>query len=362
VQRVTPPRRVLFLALGRRGAVPKLALEIARALRDVPELTGLVAVPRGGEATEAIEATGKAIVFDMFASGAGALRLDRVLALRRRLSTLIREERIDTVVTVMPHVWTPLLAGAVRRARAHYVVIVHDARKHPGDRTGLVTDWLLRDARQADEVVTLSAHVAHTLLARGLVPETKVRTLFLPTLGYGAASRRTDRPFGVIFFGRILAYKGLDLLVEAAEILRGRGVAVRLGVAGEGDIGPLRARLEALGAEIENRWIGEDEVGPILARYDAMALPYVEASQSGVAAAALGAGLPMVATPVGGLREQVEDGRTGLLASRVDAAAFADALERLVREPDLVGRLREGSAEAATHLSMGAFLRTLLRL
>ena len=76
----------------------------------------------------------------------------------------------------MPHVWTPLLSRR-RLPGVRYVVIVHDADAHPGDRTGLVNRWLLRDAARADLVVTLSAHVARQLAERGFPEPTHPRPL-----------------------------------------------------------------------------------------------------------------------------------------------------------------------------------------
>ena len=72
-----------------------------------------------------------------------------------------------------------------------YVVVVHDAAAHPGDVTGIVNRWLLRDAARADLVVTLSAHVARQLAERGF-PAERIRILFHPILGASATgSRRT---------------------------------------------------------------------------------------------------------------------------------------------------------------------------
>ena len=99
-------------------------------------------------------------------------------------------------------------------------------------------------------------------------------------------------------------------------MLRREGLRFHIAVIGEGDLGPLRARLEARGAEIDKRWIGHSEVPGIMARADAVVLPSIEASQSGVAATALGHGVPVIATPAGGVVEQVRDGETGLLGSQ----------------------------------------------
>ena len=204
--------------------------------------------------------------------------------------------------------------------------------------TGLVNRWLLRDAARADLVVTLSAHVARQLAERGF-PAERIRVLFHPVLGQAGVARKADGEVpsreapSFLFFGRIMAYKGLPLFVEACEMLRREGLRFGIAVIGEGDLGPLRPRLEALAAEIDNRWIGHDEVAGIMARFDAVVLPNVEASQSGVAATALGHGVPVIATPAGGVVEQVKDGETGLIAGSISAEALAEAMRRFIVDP-----------------------------
>jgi glycosyltransferase involved in cell wall biosynthesis len=135
--------------------------------------------------------------------------------------------------------------------------------------------------------------------------------------------------------GRILPYKGLSLFLDAVNTLRAKGLNVQIGVFGDGELGESADRLSMLGAEVVNRWLDASEIAATLARYDVMVVSHTEASQSGVIAMALGFGLPVVATPVGGLVEQIIDGRTGVLARRVDATALAEAIQRLVLDQEL---------------------------
>lgn len=355
--------RILFAYWGRRGALARMALDLAETLVATGSASAL-SISRENELFDAVAATGAALVpVATYGHGIGALtRPDRLVALRRDVGAAVERDGFDAVVTLMSHVWSPLVAPRIRRAGARYGVVVHDAEPHPGDRTGLATNWLLRDARAADRIIALSEHVARRLDERlGLGPE-RVTTLFLPEMSYGdrAAAAGPHRPMRFLFLGRIMPYKGLPLLVKAAEMLAARGRLVALGVAGEGEIAPgLRARLDRLGAEVINRWLGHDEIPAILERYDAMALSYVEASQSGVASVAIGHGMPMVATPVGGLAEQVADGRTGLLARAVTAEAFADALEALAGDEALYRRLQAGLAEAREAISMRRFVERI---
>jgi glycosyltransferase involved in cell wall biosynthesis len=284
--------------------------------------------------------------FPTFSSAAGALT--GIPRFRRDAGALVenlRREGFGAVVVMMPHLWTPLLAPIVRRAGLRHLVVVHDAVAHPGDRTGIATRWLLREARAADVVVTLSDAVAAQLAASGQVRRDHIVVEPHPLLAYPRVARLPRaQPLRVLFLGRIMAYKGLPLLVDAIALLRERGVAVELGVVGEGDLNGLAPRLAALGATIENRWIDHAEVGGVLARYDVVALPYVEASQSGVALTAFGGGMPVVATPVGGLRKQIRDGVDGLIAKEATPSAFADSLARVATDPVLLSRLTAGAS------------------
>jgi glycosyltransferase involved in cell wall biosynthesis len=189
-------------------------------------------------------------------------------------------------------------------------------------------------------------------------------SLFHPDLSFGGAlSNRElipDRPLRVLFFGRVMPYKGLSLLTEAVELCRRDGINVKLGVYGDGDLSNERNRLATLGADVENRWIDEAEIPAILARYDVVALSHIEASQSGVAATAFGNFMPVIGMPIGGLPEQVVDGRTGVLARRVAARSFADAIHRLATDPALYARISSNLTATSQDRSMERFVAEIV--
>jgi glycosyltransferase involved in cell wall biosynthesis len=86
------------------------------------------------------------------------------------------------------------------------------------------------------------------------------------------------------------------------------------------------------GVEIDRRWIAETELPDLLAWSDALVLPYREASQSGVAAAALAQGRYVLATNVGGLAEQLA-GKAGVTLCPASADAIATGLATLFTQP-----------------------------
>ncbi|WP_342359616.1 glycosyltransferase family 4 protein [Terrarubrum flagellatum] len=355
----------MLLYWGRRGPITDLALSLARAASESRNQQVTISISRQNESLDAFaKIDGRLFPVATFASGLGAVTSAwRIPGLRRSLARYIREQQIESVVTLMPHIWGPFIAPVVRYAGAQYATIVHDADAHPGDATGLVTRWLLRDAEEADPVITLSRNVRSRLVAAHPRLAPRIETLFHPDLDFNGPTHmpapKPGEPFRLLFLGRILPYKGLPLLVEAVERLREEGLTIQLGVHGEGPIGPLHARLVALNAEVRNRWLTRAEIAETLSRYHAVALSHVEASQSGVAMAALGGGLPVVATPVGGLPEQIEPGVTGVLAEAATPEAFAAALKKLALDLDSYARMRTAIVSLRAERSPARFLAEL---
>ncbi len=354
------PHRLLVWHWGRRGGGPRYTLEMARALAARGDVELHLSYSRQSELAAEMDELARGLgrpglVIDTYtgvvSAAAATLRLG---GLRRRFAAYLAAHRIDTVFCTMGHVWNAAVSPVIRRAGAGYVLILHDARPHPGEESW-VLEWLARrDVARAERVVVLSQHVRALAMARfGLPPE---RLVILPHAamafpGLRPAERQAPqgRPWRLVFFGRILAYKGFDLLLDTYARLRAQfGAGVELHVAGYGDTAPFAAQLAALpGVTLDNRWIAEDEIGPILNAADLLLLPYREASQSGVAPGAAMAGLPAVATPVGGLAEQVIDGRTGRIAASVDADALAAAAASLMTDAALYRRCSAGALQFA---------------
>lgn len=358
-----PQRRVLFTFWGRRGAISQFALDAARTLIDRTDIAATFCISRQNEAFRDFQALGIPLLpIDTFSRGSGALLdLWRVPRLRRYLAEYVRRERIMAAIEFMPHVWSPLLTPAIQAQGAKYATIIHDASMHPGDMTGLVKPLLDLPLRTADRIFTLSETVAQKLLITKRVPRERLTVLFHPDFAYGERSRKGTlptpaKPFKALFLGRIMPYKGLPLFLDAVERLKKQGFLIEPHIYGEGSLDVSSSRLAGLGAKVVNRWLAADEIAAALADAHAVILSHVEASQSGVAAAAFGAGVPVVATPVGGLVEQVRDGETGVMASEVNAASLADALARLINDPilyqSIVARLQVDSEER----SMSRFL------
>lgn len=358
--------KVMFLYWGRRGGMIQFTSQLMKSALADPSIKPILSISRQNEAFESFQSFAPSLYpVDTFTHSIGAITASwRLPGLISSLIETLRKQEVQAVVNLMPHVWSPFIANSIRAKGILFATIIHDVMPHPGDPTAIVNRHLLSEATRADRVITLSSSVYKQLMASKYIQKKDVITLYHPDLLYGvqagAQQRDARAPLRLLFLGRILPYKGLGLFTEALEILRDRGVDVRIGVFGEGSIELYRERLRALGAEIVNHWLSTDEIACALSRYDAIALSHTESSQSAVAAAAFGAGLPVIATPVGGLVEQVETGRTGVLAKAATPAAFADAIAMMAENNKLYEQCRNYLQQAADTRSMDRFVSDLV--
>src|SRR5262245_47841235 len=189
VQGRRPPKRghLIFLYLGRRG-LSRFALELAQAVAEMPDFRATFCISRQNEIYREFARAGcRLLPADTFETAGGAISKGyRARTLYRNVLGELRQQRSAGVVTLMPHIWTPLVAPSIRRHGFRYLTIIHDARRHPGDPTGLINGWALRDTLSADPVVTLSRTVTEQLSATGTVPRDRLATLFHPDLKFDA--------------------------------------------------------------------------------------------------------------------------------------------------------------------------------
>ena len=181
-----------------------------------------------------------------------------------------------------------------------------------------------------DSFITHSDQDRERLLAA--FPRKNIRVAMLPMHDeFSGQSTRERNGRTILFFGLVRKYKGLDVLLRAMPKVLAQ-IECRLLVVGEfyDSIDKYRriirdCRIEPY-VEIDNRYVPNEEVGEIFNRADVLVLPYVEASQSGVARIARRNALPIIASRAGGLPQAVDGGKSGLLFPPGDADALADRL------------------------------------
>jgi glycosyltransferase involved in cell wall biosynthesis len=210
--------------------------------------------------------------------------------------------------------------------------------------------------RRFDSVVAVSDSVRRFLLRRyGLSPDRVV------TIRNGWSGkplpRKTTRPLKtkiLICIANFREEKGHSVLLEAFARLQSVPFASRLVLLGDG---PLRVRLEeqvkrlSLSGKVDLAGVVAD-IWPHLAAADILVLPSLSEPLGMVVLEAMAAGLPVVATDVGGVPELVEDGVTGRLVPVEDPVEMANVLAKLLSDQDRLLRMGASARVAAKSFKM----------
>ena len=252
----------------------------------------------------------------------------------RRMAELCRRERPDVLHTHMSraHFFGVLLrrpAGVPCVATAHNQKLQLHWRAH--DAVIAVSEATARFQRLFNFVPAARLHVVHGFVEPpSRLPDESERETLRGRLGIGPGERVVGTA------ARLVPAKGVSDLLRAVALLR-RRVPVALVVAGSGEKAfEERLRTEALRLEVPVRWLGFcDDLPQLLPALDVFATASRREALGMAALEAMAAGVPVVATRVGGLPEVVEEGGTGLLVPRRDAAAFAAALGKVLLDEGL---------------------------
>lgn len=262
----------------------------------------------------------------------------------RRVAKEIVDER-DVDVLYLPF-WHSALSPALsslalrvkkRSPRTTIIGIIHNSGSHDGsfaDKS--LSRYFLKSL---DSCVTLSEIV--TSRVKKLVPDLKCMTLFHPLYDHypsKVSKEYAAKKLGlnpelptVLFFGLIRPYKGLDILIEAVSHVKADAQYLIAGECYE-DWSKYSKQIENSGKsnrfKVISKFIPNDELAVIFSASDILALPYKNATQSGVTATAIHYDLPIIATRVGDLAESISDNLTGLLVPPNDSKSLAMAIDK----------------------------------
>jgi glycosyltransferase involved in cell wall biosynthesis len=195
-----------------------------------------------------------------------------------------------------------------------------------------------RLARRVDSVVAVSEAVARPLRARGVEPQIVYSAVPDPP---EAAPRAARTGLVVGTLGTVSRHKGSDVFVAVAQRLSEAGIEFRL--AGAPIAGPERAWAEALLASaaadgvVHRPWVDPYEE---LADWDVLLAPSRTEAFGLAVQEAMAMGVPVVASRVGGIPEQVDE-ESGILVEPDDVEGFAEAVRRLAADAGLRASLGE---------------------
>jgi glycosyltransferase involved in cell wall biosynthesis len=185
-------------------------------------------------------------------------------------------------------------------------------------------------SRLCDRIVCVS-HKDYERGASAGIPRSLMRVVLNGIADHGTAAQPAHcdmwpaTGLKILFVGRLDAQKGVDVLLAAMRQLGDRGFAVIVGssVVGEEATASTPANVKVLG------WLAREQIEQLYAAADVLAMPSRWEGLPIVALEAMRAGLPVIATRVGGISEAVEDGVAGRLIDAESSSQLAAALESL---------------------------------
>lgn len=269
-----------------------------------------------------------------------------------RIARRIRTFKADAVhFQEVPDPLTPFLMLACRTA-AKTILTVHDPAPHSGTDSRLPRAANLgRDlGRQFAD-----AYLVHGAWCRRRLEQARpgnrkpIITSQHGVLMVPPTFRPPDHLPRFLFFGRIEAYKGLDTLLDAADLLASRQFGGTIVVAGRGsDLDRHRERIRRTpGVELHEGYIAPAEAVGLFQSCTAAVMPYRDATQSGVLAAAVGNRRPVIVSSVGELGSFVAENGNGILIPPGDPVALAAAMERLA-SPQQAAPFADAAERAAS--------------
>jgi glycosyltransferase involved in cell wall biosynthesis len=230
------------------------------------------------------------------------------------------------------------------------VTTIHDVFRHPGDKQSVFgSDYTRRIAfYRSQQIIVHAQHLKNIVREHFKVPESRLNIIPHGELGSlyqrlaPAQANVVREHHTLLFMGRIWPYKGLKYLIEAMPLVAEKIPQVRLIIAGRGENIEqyLPQGYDTERYEVLNRFIESAEIVQLFKRSTLSILPYIEASQSGVAALAYGMGTPVIVSDVGGLAEVVRHERDGLLVPPGDVPALAAAIIRLLQDRSLQAQMQ----------------------
>jgi len=280
----------------------------------------------------------------------------------RRLAELLRRERVDLIHA---HQYTPFFYGVTARLLCHRppVLFTEHGRHYPDypRRKRILANRLLLGRR--DRVVGVGGAVRQALILNEGIPPERVGVIYnginLAPFSHGRPDRAAVRhdmgvepeDLVILQVARLDYLKDHTTALRTVERLAGR-CPVRLVLVGEGpELPAIREYIRQHRLEKAVILLGlRRDVARLLQAADLFLLTSISEGIPLTVIEAMAAGLPAVATAVGGVPEVIEDGRTGLLADAGDDAHLAELVLRLADDPGLRSQMGEAGRARTSEL------------
>lgn len=211
--------------------------------------------------------------------------------------------------------------------RFRVLAFVHDPRPHSGDYESAFPLWV-RALQRFSEAISERLLLHSERLVPEIVPF--LSDVPVTVIPHGASIAEEPIPVPsaprLVLAGRLMAYKGIDVALDAfADVQRARPNCI-LVLAGRGQMGDEIRRAAPANVELLDRYLSEEEIDSLLNSASLVLLPYRDATQSGVGLQAIGRGIPCAVSDAGALPDLVPPNMTSLISRRGDSVSLAESI------------------------------------
>lgn len=351
-------RTILINYTGRKGAGPLLAYETAKAFQEKGEKVVAVISSETENYDDWMKLPiDKVVPIHTYDSMKTLIKntLTFPFVIKSYIKKELKGYDITHIYCPMDTLWSGLISGCFPKAKR--ILVLHDPLMHSGGN--VFEDKLFhKHARRADHIFVHSKKFVAGVQERfhtntSYIPLGRHNTYMFLENKEQIVSYDNEK-INFMFFGRIEKYKGLDVLGEAYKLVWDNMPGkVSLTVVGNGDFSPYQEVYSKLeNVQIVNRWIKDEEVDSVFRGANIINIcPYKDATQSGVVLVAMDYGVPCIVTRTGGLDEQVDDHKTGLVVEPSNSKELANAMIELAKSPDLYKNIQTNAYEVIKEMS-----------
>ena len=262
---------------------------------------------------------------------------------RSHIQKIVSElkSEIGQVFLTAFHPYNHSLIKLCRRVDLPSTITIHDFKTHSGERSWLTERIQKKCIKLCSRVNFLSEYVRNQAI-KELGSHEKFSVVPHPLVESYARNEmnHNSRP-NILFVGRMVAYKGINILLEAIK----ESYINKLTIAGENQGVSLP---DQPNVTVIDKYLTEEHLAELLNTHEILILPYIEATQSGILCLGIDAQMVMVITRVGGLTEQLDADE----AVWVDpnAQSIREGIKKLIEDPSFYNSIKEKIKERRNHL------------
>lgn len=243
----------------------------------------------------------------------------------------------------------------------NFLVNIHDVDSHPASRDyhAKLIKWLTYKLLKKRLCVVSRTQADLFKELHGIAP----KVFQLPIINYyteaGKCNEKpvTDNKVKFFFFGSIQPYKGIDILLKAAEILERKNIDCRINIYGK-----LKYNKEEISQKIsklsnvshEDKYTDYKEVHSLYAKNDVLILPYTQVTQCGPLLIGYSENVPSICNDLPGFREYVDENKSGFFYDGT-AEGLAEKMEYIVHNFQVIKEMEICiTTEVKTRFSINA--------